>query len=117
MQYKVSVASKVLKGTIRLDGSKSISNRVLIQRALSGQDFAVNHIANSSDTKTMLELLASDSDLLDAHDGGTTFRFLTAFLSVQEGRTVTLTGAERMKQRPIKILAEALKTLGAEIEY
>lgn len=103
-------------GRIRLTGSKSISNRVLIIRALCKEDFEISSLATANDTKLMLELLSSDAKVRDAGPAGTTFRFLTAYLSLQPG-TQILTGTERMKSRPIGVLVEVLRQLGAQIEY
>ena len=105
-----------LVGHLRLAGSKSISNRVLIIRALCGNSFAVDGLANATDTRTLAELLATDARTLDAGAAGTTFRFMTAFLAAQ-GRDRILTGSERMKQRPVGPLVEALRHMGAEIQY
>ena len=116
MTYTISKKNRHLHGDIHLDGSKSISNRALIIRALCGQHFDIKNLSTSKDSELMQALLASDSDVLDAGAAGTTFRFMTAFLSMQEG-SQTLTGTDRMKQRPIGVLAEALKKLGADIEY
>ncbi|NND15728.1 MAG: 3-phosphoshikimate 1-carboxyvinyltransferase [Eudoraea sp.] len=116
MAVRVAIKSKVIQGKIQLAGSKSISNRVLIIRALSGEDFPIEGLASSHDTKLMTELLRQKEGIFDAGPAGTTFRFLTAYLSMQPGSQV-LTGSERMKQRPIKILVEALNQLGANIEY
>lgn len=109
-------ASSDVRGEITLAGSKSISNRALIIRALSGQDFQLHHLANAKDTVLLNGLLRSTDATRDAGAAGTTYRFMTAFLSMQEG-TQILTGTDRMKQRPIGVLAEALKELGAQIEY
>lgn len=116
MTVSVSKANKNIKGEITLNGSKSIANRALIIRALCEEDFPIEKLSNSKDTVLMDALLKSDSDIRDAGAAGTTFRFLTAYLSMQAG-TQTLTGTERMKQRPIGVLVEALKKLGANIEY
>ena len=105
-----------ISGTVTLDGSKSISNRALILRALSGKDFPITGLGTSKDVSTMQALLASQEEVLDAGAAGTTFRFLTAFLA-WSGKPCTLTGSERMKQRPIGPLVAALRTLGARIEY
>lgn len=105
-----------LTGKVRLDGSKSISNRILIIRALCDAHFELNHLSSSDDTTTLKNLLADASDVYDAHHAGTTFRFLTAYLSIQEG-TQELTGSERMKERPIGPLVDALRQLGADIDY
>jgi len=116
MVYSISKQDKIVKGEISLAGSKSISNRVLIIRALGRKDFQINEIANSRDTQTLQTLLCGGREILDCGPAGTTFRFLTAYLALQQG-TQILTGSERMKQRPIGVLVEALETLGARIEY
>lgn len=116
MKYKISKSDKQLKGEITLDGSKSISNRALIIRALSGLDFPIHELGDSQDTQTLIRLLESDEKVLDAGPAGTTFRFLTAYLAFQKG-TQVLTGSARMKQRPIGILVDCLRKLGAHIEY
>lgn len=110
-------AASLIKGTIQLNGSKSISNRVLIIDALCGHRIAIENLSNADDTVFLQKALQSKEDIIDAGAGGTTFRFLTAFLATQAGREVILTGTERIQQRPIKILVEALRKLGADIEY
>lgn len=105
-----------LQGAIALSGSKSISNRVLVIRALCGRQFPIGGLAEAKDTQLMQSLLQSQEATLDAGAAGTTFRFLTAFLSLQQS-TQVLTGTERMKQRPIGVLVEALRSLGADIQY
>ena len=107
---------KTVKGTISLTGSKSICNRALLIRALSGKDFPIYKIAAAQDTQTLIELLESDKIIRDAGPAGTTYRFMTAFLALQDGDQI-LTGSKRMKQRPIGILVDALRRLGANIEY
>ncbi len=116
MIYTISKKDRNLFGEIHLDGSKSISNRALVIRALSGAHFKIKTLSTSKDSELMQRLLASGEQVLDAGAAGTTFRFLTAYLSLQPGSQM-LTGTDRMKLRPIKVLVEALKTLGADIEY
>jgi 3-phosphoshikimate 1-carboxyvinyltransferase len=106
-----------IQGEITLNGSKSISNRLLIIDALCGNKIDYTNLSNADDTIFLQNILKSKDSILDAGAGGTTFRFLTAYLAIQEGREVILTGSERMQQRPIKILVEALIQLGADIEY
>ncbi len=113
---KLNCLNKNLNGVITLSGSKSISNRVLLIRALCEESFQVTNLSDSDDTVTLERLLNSKSSTLDAHHAGTTFRFLTAFLATKPGSQI-LTGSERMKQRPIKALVDALNLLGADIEY
>jgi 3-phosphoshikimate 1-carboxyvinyltransferase len=120
----VHISRKILKGTIALPASKSISNRLLMMQALSGQQFPVENLSEADDTVLLQELLqkvrknSGKGRLLelDTHNAGTVMRFLTAYLATLPG-TWVMTGAERMKQRPIGILTEALRTLGADIEY
>jgi 3-phosphoshikimate 1-carboxyvinyltransferase len=116
MKYLIHKADKNIVGNIVLDSSKSISNRVLIIQALCKSDFAIHRLSTAKDTQTLLSLLSQKEEIYDAGPAGTTFRFLTAFLATQEG-TQIMTGSERMKQRPIGDLVNALRQLGANIEY
>ncbi|MFT5165051.1 MAG: 3-phosphoshikimate 1-carboxyvinyltransferase [Saprospiraceae bacterium] len=116
MVYNVSKSDLSIKGNIKLDGSKSISNRALIIKALCEKAFDISYLSTSKDTTTLQALLNSEEEVLDAGAAGTTFRFMTAYLSLQEG-TQILTGSDRMKQRPIGVLVDALRKLGANIEY
>ena len=116
MNFQLSKTNRNIISEITLDGSKSISNRALIIRALSNTHFPIENLSTSKDTNTLLALLQTESDVLDAGAAGTSFRFMTAYLSLQKG-TQILTGSQRMKQRPIGVLVEALKKLGADIEY
>lgn len=104
------------QSSIKITGSKSESNRLLLLQALY-PEFKLKNVSNSDDSNLMTNALSSQSDIIDIHHAGTAMRFLTAYFSIQEGRTVTLTGSKRMKERPIKILVEALKDLGADISY
>lgn len=110
-------AQDFINGSIQLNGSKSISNRVLIIDALCKNQIVMENLSNADDTVFLKNILQSKDSILDAGAGGTTFRFLTAFLATQEGREVVLTGSERMQLRPIKILVDALVQLGADITY
>ncbi|MHA7100515.1 3-phosphoshikimate 1-carboxyvinyltransferase [Roseivirga pacifica] len=101
---------------VQLEASKSESNRALIINALSGNKSVLYNLSNARDTQTMLRLLKSDDEVLDVLDAGTTMRFLTAY-SIFGDKPVLLTGTERMQQRPIKILVDALKKIGAKIKY
>ncbi|MEI7830380.1 MAG: 3-phosphoshikimate 1-carboxyvinyltransferase [Prolixibacteraceae bacterium] len=103
-------------GEITLPSSKSISNRVLIINALSYSSFAVKNISDCDDSLVMNQVLESNSNHFDIGHAGTAMRFLTAYLSKIVGEW-HLTGSERMQQRPIKILVDALRKLGAQIEY
>lgn len=104
------------QSSIQITGSKSESNRLLLLQALYPQ-FNLENISNSDDSNLMTNALSSKSNVVDIHHAGTAMRFLTAFFSIQEGKEVTLTGSQRMKERPIQILVEALQDLGADIEY
>lgn len=106
----------VLPNEIQIIGSKSESNRLLILQKLFG-NIEIKNISNSQDTKLLQTALNSDEKTMDIHHAGTAMRFLTSFFAVQEGVEKILTGSERMKQRPIKPLVEALRELGADIEY
>ena len=117
MIYKIAKPNRRIVGEITLDGSKSISNRILIINALCKENFKIDRISTSKDTQTLTKLLSQkDSNVYDAGAAGTTFRFMTAYLALQEG-TQILTGSERMKQRPIGKLVNALHALGCDIEY
>lgn len=116
MKYLVSAHNKTLNGNIHLPASKSISNRVLIINALCYSPYPVRNLSDSDDTRVLTEALFSNKNKFDIGHAGTAMRFLTAFLSKIVGEW-EVTGSERMKQRPIKILTDALNQLGAKIEY
>lgn len=101
---------------ISLPASKSISNRALILDALSYSPYDIQNLADCDDTNVLVNALDSNLTTFDIGAAGTSMRFLTAFLSKTVGEW-TITGSERMKQRPIKLLVEALNYLGARIEY
>ena len=107
---------------IKITGSKSETNRLLLLHALF-RNITIENISNSDDSEVMQMALSKDlssraeAGEIDIHHAGTAMRFLTAFFAIQENRTVTLTGSPRMKERPIKILVDALRQLGAKIEY
>jgi len=123
MQY-ILRAPKVLKGEINLPASKSISNRALILNALSNAnaigtgktDCAIKNLADCDDTNVLIVALRLEGNQMDIGAAGTAMRFLTAFLAGKEG-SWEITGSERMRNRPIKILVNALNSLGAEIHY
>lgn len=116
MIYKISSENKHIEGTIQLPSSKSISNRALIINALSYSPYPIKNLSDSDDTKVMEAALYSNHNHFDIGHAGTAMRFLTAFLAKIVGEW-EITGSERMQQRPIKILVDALKELGAKIEY
>ncbi|WP_299987078.1 3-phosphoshikimate 1-carboxyvinyltransferase [uncultured Pontibacter sp.] len=106
----------ILKGRVQLPASKSEANRALIIAALAGGESKLENLSEANDTQLLQRLLKSDSDTIDAEDAGTVMRFLTAYYAVT-GQQKTLTGTDRMCQRPIKVLVEALQELGAGIAY
>lgn len=109
--------SPVIKGKIlRLPASKSISNRALILDALCGNGSTITNLATARDTQLMKSLLFEEGKTIDAKDAGTTMRFLTAYFAIT-GQNKVMTGTSRMKERPIKLLVDALKRIGAEIKY
>lgn len=104
-------------GTVKnLPSSKSISNRALILNALAGSSSTLLNLSDANDTHLMRKLINSEADEINVEDAGTTMRFLTAFCALSN-RNKVITGTDRMKQRPIAILVDALRKLGAEIEY
>ncbi|MBX0332817.1 3-phosphoshikimate 1-carboxyvinyltransferase [Pontibacter sp. HSC-14F20] len=112
----ISHPTGILKGRVQLPASKSEANRALIISALAGEKSELQNLSEANDTQLLQKLLKSDSDTIDAEDAGTVMRFLTAFYAIT-GQQKTLTGTERMCQRPIKVLVEALQELGAGIAY
>ena len=102
--------------TVDLPASKSISNRALIIHALSGGSTLPENLSDCDDTSVIIEALRTMPEEINIKAAGTAMRFMTAYLSVTPG-THILTGTERMKHRPIGILVDALRTLGANIEY
>ncbi len=121
---KITYKEKKLAGTYHLPASKSISNRLLIMRALARSKVLFDNLSEAEDTYMMRLYLSfintcAGSEIplsLDTHNAGTVFRFLLAYLSRQEGRWL-LTGEERMRQRPVGALVDALRSLGADIRY
>lgn len=114
----LQLKSKVLnlKSEIKITGSKSETNRLLLLKALY-PNIVIENTSNSDDSEVMNAALTNITNTVDVHHAGTAMRFLTAYFASQENKTVTLTGSSRMKERPIKILVEALNQLGAKIEY
>ncbi|SHF72103.1 3-phosphoshikimate 1-carboxyvinyltransferase [Mariniphaga anaerophila] len=116
MKYQVTATRTEINGCINLPASKSISNRVLIINALCYNPYVAKNLSDSDDTRVLEQALFSNSNKFDIGHAGTAMRFLTAFLSKIVGEW-EITGSERMKQRPIGILVDALNELGARIEY
>ena len=116
MNLKLDHKSKNCFGSITITGSKSESNRLLILKALY-PDLEIKNLSNSDDTQLTQKALRNNESIIDIHHAGTAMRFLTAFFSVKPNSEVVLTGSTRMQDRPIELLVEALRSLGAEIEY
>ena len=116
MNIKIDHLSLRCEGSLRITGSKSETNRLLLLQALF-KGFKLENISNSDDSKVMQEALESTSEVVDVHHAGTAMRFLTAYFSHLEGHEVVLTGSTRMQERPIKILVDALRSIGAYIVY
>jgi len=115
---QISINKSEIKpfSSLKITGSKSESNRVLLLQALY-KGLKINNLSNSDDSQLMQAALASSSSTVDIHHAGTAMRFLTAYFATRSGTTTTLTGSSRMQERPIKILVEALNSLGASITY
>ena len=116
MQYEIK-APQVLNQTIKLPASKSISNRALIIHALSGGAILPNNLSDCDDTTVIIDALQNNPHEINIKAAGTAMRFMTAFLSVKDDEEHVLTGTERMKHRPIGVLVDALRHLGADIKY
>ena len=116
MKYVISAPTGAVQGNIHLPSSKSISNRMLIIRALAGSRAHLDNLSDSDDTQVLENALEKKDLIKDVGHAGTAMRFLTAYLCTLEG-AFELTGSERMKQRPVGPLVDALKQLGASIDY
>ena len=116
MAITLSTSNQIIKGEVHLTSSKSESNRALIVQALCEDNFDIENLSISNDTVVLRQLLNSQEQELSVNLAGTAMRFLTAYLAIQDGEVV-LTGAQRMKERPIKVLVDVLKKLGASIVY
>lgn len=123
MNLLLQTSKSDLQAQIAITGSKSETNRLLLLQALY-PNISLENTSNSDDSEVMQKALAinsqlptSNSQLVDIHHAGTAMRFLTAYFAVNEGREVVLTGSQRMTERPIKVLVEALRQLGADITY
>lgn len=116
MKYTIK-APQNIDTIINLPASKSISNRALIINALTGSGIFPQNLSDCDDTDVIVRALTLRPDIIDIMAAGTAMRFMTAYLSISEGEEHLLTGSDRMKHRPIKELVEALRSLGADIEY
>lgn len=116
MDLLLAVSAVTSGKALRLSGSKSETNRLLLLQALDPQ-ITIENASASDDSQLMQQAISGHDAIIDIHHAGTAMRFLTAYFAVQENREVTLTGSSRMKERPIGILVEALRALGADISY
>jgi 3-phosphoshikimate 1-carboxyvinyltransferase len=123
MNLKLHSSTCNLTSAISITGSKSETNRLLLLQALF-PNISLENTSNSDDSEVMMKALvpqtpnpAPQTQIVDIHHAGTAMRFLTAFFAVNEGREVVLTGSQRMTERPIQVLVEALQQLGAQITY
>tara|TARA_B100001059_G_scaffold236753_1_gene289785 strand:- start:9577 stop:10803 length:1227 start_codon:yes stop_codon:yes gene_type:complete len=116
MKLNIHHPSQEANGELTITGSKSESNRLLVLKALHPQ-IEIQNLSNSDDSQVTQEGLNSKSNIIDIHHAGTAMRFLTAYFAIQPNREIVLTGSERMQERPIKLLVDALNSLGADITY
>lgn len=116
MNYIINSYKPAISGEIVLPASKSISNRLLIIKALANHSFNISNLSDSDDTNVMLEALRNDAEVVNIGHAGTSMRFLTAYYAAI-GQQKILTGSERMKNRPIRELVNGLNQLGANIKY
>lgn len=116
MNLLLQTSQSDLQAQIAVTGSKSETNRLLLLKALF-PNITLANTSNSDDSEVMEKALKGNEEIVDIHHAGTAMRFLTAYFAVNEGREVVLTGSQRMTERPIKVLVEALQQLGAQISY
>ena len=116
MQYNI-IAPKALNQTIKLPASKSISNRAMIIHALSGCNVLPDNLSDCDDTEVIIQALQNNPYEINIKAAGTAMRFMTAYLATRNGEEHVITGTERMKHRPIGVLVDALRHLGADITY
>ena len=114
--YKISKEFQDIQGAVSISGSKSESNRLILLRAYTSY-FKIFNLSNSDDTQLMLSAIESNKKEINIGHAGTAMRFLTSYYSSISENSKVLTGSNRMKQRPISILVDALKDLGCDIEY
>jgi 3-phosphoshikimate 1-carboxyvinyltransferase len=116
MNLLLQTSHSNLQADIAVTGSKSETNRLLLLQALF-PNVTLANTSNSDDSEVMQKALKGNEEIVDIHHAGTAMRFLTAYFAVSEGRELVLTGSQRMTERPIKVLVEALEQLGAQISY
>lgn len=116
MKLKLNHPTRRAHGELTITGSKSESNRLLLLKAVFPQ-IEIQNLSNSDDSKVTQKGLNSKGNVVDIHHAGTAMRFLTAYFATRPQKEIVLTGSERMQKRPIKLLVEALNSLGADITY
>ena len=116
MNYKV-FAPHDCHIEVELPASKSISNRALVINALCDDSIPITNVSDCDDTRVMKQAFTEKNSSIDIHGAGTAMRFLTAYYAQKRDYECIISGSERMKQRPIKILVDALRSLGADIRY
>ena len=116
MQLSLAHTSKEIQGKLTITGSKSETNRLLLLQALY-PELAIENKSNSDDSVAMEHALVSNQNLKDIHHAGTAMRFLTAYFATKNESSIVLTGSQRMQERPIALLVDALRSLGADINY
>ena len=116
MSYLISHNNNSFSNSFEISGSKSESNRLLILNSIYG-NLKIDNLSNSDDTVILDKYITSLENQIDVHHAGTAMRFLTALLSIKTNKQFVITGSNRMKERPIKILVDALNKLGANISY
>jgi len=116
MDIRLKAQDAVANRHIKVSGSKSETNRLLLLQALY-PGITIGNASSSDDSEVMIRALKGNGEIVDIHHAGTAMRFLTAYFAIQERREVILTGSSRMKERPIGILVDALRSFGASIEY
>ena len=123
LQHISKLETRNSKLEIKITGSKSETNRLLLLQALY-PNLQLENTSVSDDSEVMMQALqvnlqleTLNSEPIDIHHAGTAMRFLTAYFAIKQGSEIVLTGSSRMKERPIKILVDALKQIGADIEY
>ena len=114
--YRILKEFQDIQGAVSISGSKSESNRLILLRAYTSY-FKIFNLSDSDDTQLMLSAIESDKKEINIGHAGTAMRFLTSYYSSISKNSKILTGSNRMKQRPISILVDALKDLGCDIEY
>ena len=116
MHLDINHITKKCRGKLNITGSKSETNRLLLLQAFI-PGFKIKNKSNSEDSKLMSAALRSKDEIINVNHAGTAMRFLTAYFSQIDGREVLITGSKRMQERPIKILVDALNSIGADIRY